>query len=102
MFEQRVFVTSPITLLPILKAVAYVLSVARQNKSTEEIVKCGKDLYASMEIIVRHVEDLGRRIEGTSKSYNQVVGSLQGRLIPRARRLKELGVTGRKCWSWNK
>jgi DNA recombination protein RmuC len=43
----------------------------------------------------RHVNKLGRDIDNSVKSYNQVVGSLERRVFTSARKFKELGISSK-------
>ena len=36
----------------------------------------------------------GQRLEGATKDYNEMVGSVQSRVLPTLRRFNELGVAG--------
>ena len=46
--DRRVFVSNPMTLIPLLKAVRYVLDQERLNKNAEEIKTVGAELYSEL------------------------------------------------------
>jgi DNA recombination protein RmuC len=45
-----------------------------------------------MSVFVDHLAGVGKSLEGSVKRYNEAVGSLESRVLPAARRLRELGV----------
>lgn len=92
MYEHRVFVVSPVSLLPILKSVAYVLGLEKQNKDTQQIVDLGKALYESLGVILGKVHTLGDKLEKGMTAYNEVVKSFEGNVLPKTRKFRELGV----------
>jgi DNA recombination protein RmuC len=46
--------------------------------------------------MVEHLESVGRSIKLAADSYDRFVGSLESKVLPGARRFKELGVTSSK------
>ncbi|MBX3120408.1 MAG: DNA recombination protein RmuC [Fimbriimonadaceae bacterium] len=92
MFEQRVFTVSPVSLLPILKSVAYILGLEKQNRDTQTIVDAGRALYESLGVILGKINTLGDRMEASMEAYNGVIASFEGNVLPKARQLRELGI----------
>jgi DNA recombination protein RmuC len=62
----------------------------------EEAGRLGKDLYERMAILAEHVNDVGQSLGKSVLAYNKAVGSLETRILPAARRFKELGVSSEK------
>lgn len=92
MFEHRVFTVSPISLLPILKSVSYILGLEKQNRDTQTIVDAGRNLYESLGVILAKVKTLGDRLEGGVEAYNEVIASFEGNVLPKTRTLRSLGI----------
>ncbi|HRI43828.1 MAG TPA: DNA recombination protein RmuC [Fimbriimonadaceae bacterium] len=92
MFEQRVFTVSPVSLLPILKSVAYILGLEKQNKDTLTIVDAGRALYESLGVILSKVKTLGDKLEDGVEAYNGVIASFEGNVLPKTRQLRQLGI----------
>jgi DNA recombination protein RmuC len=46
--------------------------------------------------MVDHLENVGRNIKLAADSYDRFVGSLESKVVPGARRFKELGVSSTK------
>lgn len=90
--EKKVLISSPVTLLALLRAVAYGW---QQHQITENAVKIadeGRELYGRLQTVVKHFNDLGESIDRVVHRYNSAVGSFDRRLMPAARRFEELGV----------
>lgn len=93
MFDNRVFTASPVSLLPILKSVAYILSLEKQNLDTQTIVEAGHSLYEALGVILGKVKSLGDRLEDGVEAYNGVIASYEGNVLPKTRTLRHLGIS---------
>ena len=93
----RVIPASPMTLIALLRAVASGWAQQRLAKNAEEIQQLGRELYDRLATMVDHLEDVGRNVARTADSYNSLVGSLEHKVLPGARRFKELGVSSTKA-----
>jgi len=87
---QKVILASPTTLIALLKAVAYGWNQKNLAESARKISEAGKTLYERLCAMTRHLEDLGKRLDGAMNSYNAAVGSMQKRVFPVARKFAEL------------
>jgi DNA recombination protein RmuC len=94
--EKKVLISSPVTLLALLRAVAYGWQQHRITENALKIADQGKDLYGRLESFIRHFSDLGESVEKVVRRYNAAVGSLDRRLMPAARRFEELGLSGKE------
>lgn len=88
----RVIPATPLTLLALLKTVALGWRQDQIARNTEEIQLIGKDLYDRLRIMVGHLEMVGKNIKQAGDAYDRFLGSLEQRVIPGARRFRELGV----------
>ncbi len=91
--EQKVLIATPVTLLALLKAVAYGWQQVSLAENASKIANQAKDLYDKFGVFLNHLVGLGKNINSTVESYNRAVGSLDYRVLPSFRRLKDLGVT---------
>jgi DNA recombination protein RmuC len=88
----RVIPATPLTLLALLKAAALGWRQEQIARNAEEIQQIGNDLYERLATMVGHLENVGKNIKQAGDSYDRLVGSLESKVLPGARRFKELGV----------
>lgn len=91
-FENRVLIASPTTLIALVKAIAYGWQQEKMAANAAEVQKLARDIYARLCIFVEHLGKVGRTLGQSVESYNRAVGSLEGRVLPAARRFEEMGV----------
>ena len=89
--EKRVFIANPMTLIPLLKAIRYVLDQERLNKSAEEISKVGVELYEEITRFADHMCTIGERLKSTVRAYNEAIPGLDRFIVAKSRKLKQLG-----------
>lgn len=92
----RVIPATPMTLLALLKAVAYGWKQQQLARNAEEIQLIGRDLYERLSTMVHHLERVGINIKQAADSYDSFIGSLEQKVLAGARRFKELGVSSPK------
>jgi len=89
--DKRVFISNPMTLIPLLKAIRYVLDQERLNKSAQEISKVGTELYDEITRFALHMSTVGDRLKSTVKAYNEAIPGLDRYIVAKSRKLKQLG-----------
>jgi DNA recombination protein RmuC len=87
---RKVMITSPITLISLLRAVAYGWNQQNLAESARRISEAGKQLYERLCVMTAHVDSLGKKLDGTVKSYNEMLSSMEKRVFPAGRRIAEL------------
>jgi len=88
--SQKVIITSPTTLIALLKAVAYGWNQKSLAESARHISEAGKLLYERLCTMTSYLDDLGRKLGGAVKSYNEMLSSMERRVLPVARKFPEL------------
>jgi DNA recombination protein RmuC len=89
----RVIPATPMTLLALLKAVAYGWSQQQLAANAEEIRLIGRELYDRLATMVDHLGAVGKGLKQAADSYDRFIGSLEHKVLPGARRFKDLGVS---------
>jgi DNA recombination protein RmuC len=87
--ERKVIPASPTTLIALLRAVAYGWQQDAVSEHARRISDLGRSLYDAVRTLGGHFDGLGARLKSTLEAYNQAVGSLEGNVLVRARKLKE-------------
>lgn len=90
--NNRVLITSPVVLFALLKVVAHGWQHQRLAENAARIANEGRELYGRMATFISHFADVGDSLGKSIRDYNKAVGSLEGRLLPLARRFEEMGV----------
>ena len=83
---------SPVNLLALLWAVAGGWQQARVNEYAREVADLGKELYERVGKILGDVETTGKRLNSTVGAFNELIGSIDSRLLVTMRRFPDLGI----------
>ena len=94
--SSGVVLTTPSTLLALLKAVHSGWQNVRLAEGAERIRSLAEDLYSRLGTFRNHIGKLGSALEASVRAYNSSIGSLERNVLPGARKFTELGVRGEK------
>jgi DNA recombination protein RmuC len=90
---RKVVIATPVTLISVLKGIAYGWNQEQLAENAEEIRRVASELYDRVQLVCDHYADTGRLLEKTVEAYNRSVGSWDTRLVPALRKMRELGVS---------
>ena len=94
--SKGVLLTTPATLIALLKAVSFGWAQATLEEDARDILKLGTELHDRVTTLTEHFAKIGLNLTRSVKAYNDTVGSLESRVLPSARRIGELGAVQTK------
>lgn len=94
--ENRVILATPSTLIALLKTIAYGWKQEQLAENAKKISEAGSDLFDTCAILSSHFSSLGKSLNQAVTQYNKTVSSFEHRFMPRAQKLKTLGVSSSK------
>ncbi len=90
--RQKVLITTPATLIALVKAIAYGWQQEKIAENAQRIADLARELYERLRTFGEHMERVGRGLRHAVEHYNRAVGSLESRVLPAARRFEGLEV----------
>ncbi len=91
---KKVLVATPVTLVSVLKGMAYGWRQERLAKNAEELRRIAGEFHERVRSFAQFYADSGRHLSRAMEAYNHSVGSWDTRLLPSLKRMRELGVGG--------
>ena len=90
--NKRVLLTSPTTLIGMLKSISYGWSQEAIAQEAQSIAKLAREVYDRFRKVGEHLAKLGKNLNDSVSTYNQLVSSTETRLLVSVRKFRELGV----------
>ena len=88
--DKKVFVVSPLSLLPLLSLVSEAWRQFKLSTNANQAIQIAKDLTDRLKIYEEKYQAVGARILSLGKAYNSSVSSYNARLKPSVRNLQKL------------
>jgi DNA recombination protein RmuC len=95
-FSNKVVMTTPTSLIALLRAVAFGWRQQSVAENAEKIRELGEELYKRLATFNEHLGRVGRALGQSVEHYNKAVGSLERQVMPSARRFPEMGIHEKK------
>jgi DNA recombination protein RmuC len=94
--RQKVLLITPTSFVALLKVIAYGWMQLRLAENAEDIRKLAVELQDRLGTFTGHLAAVGKRLDDSVQSYNKAIASLETRVLPSARKIRELGADGSK------
>jgi DNA recombination protein RmuC len=78
--------------MALLWGVAFGWQQDARVQQAQQIGDAGVELHRRLGTLVGHLDKLGGALTRAVKTYNDLLGSLEGRVLPQARRFEDLGI----------
>lgn len=89
---KMVIVTTPTTLIALARTVAHLWRQHEMSANAMEAADLGAELYQRIGKMLEHMHKLGKSLNGSVEAFNDVVGSVDKRVMPTLRRFEELSI----------
>jgi DNA recombination protein RmuC len=94
--RNKVLLVTPTSLVALLKVVAYGWMQFKLAENAEEIRDLAVEMHGRLGKFTGHLAAVGKKLDASVKSYNDAIGSLETRVMPNLRKIKELGADSGK------
>lgn len=88
--EQGVIIATPMTLIALLKTIAYGWRQENLAKDAQYISELGKELAKRLNDMQDHFSHVGDKLAKAVDSYNKTIGTLESRVLVTARKFQAL------------
>ncbi len=93
---KRVLIVTPTIFVGLMTCIAYGWHQQELTENAQVIQRHGQDLLDRLAIVIKHVNKVGTALGSAVSAYNLAAGSIERRLVPTAKKFKELGVTSKQ------
>ena len=98
-YKKNIALTTPSSLLPILRTVENLWQIENRNKYVSQIAEVGGSLYDKLANFVADMQKIDKSLAGARQNYEQAISKLangKGNALSLANRLKEYGAKANK------
>jgi DNA recombination protein RmuC len=93
---RDVVLATPTTLIGMLRAVAYGWRQAALAESANEVFRLGRELHEKLGLLGNRFDKLGRALRTSVNAYNETIATVEGTVLVRARKFRDLKVSERE------
>ena len=94
--NNKIILTTPTTLIVVLKSVAMSWQQHNITENALEIMEAAMDFYSRVNVFADHLDKVGGGLKTALKGYNDAIGSWESRVLPSGRKLEQLKATDNK------
>ena len=98
-YKKNIALTTPSSLLPILRTVENLWQIENRNKYVQKIAEVGGSLYDKLANFVEDMQKIDKSLTGARQNYEQAISKLangKGNALSLATRLKDYGAKANK------
>lgn len=88
--QNEVIIATPITLVALLKAIAFGFKQESIANNIEEVRKLSQQLIDRVNKVTSHFDKLGKSLKNATDAYNNTLSSLDSRVLVTARKLAQI------------
>lgn len=93
---KKVILSTPTSFVALLRAVAYGWRQETMTENAEHIRILGEEMYTRLATFTEHLTNVGKSLDQSVSHYNKTVATLSRRVLPTAKKFKEMGVETKK------
>lgn len=90
--QQKVIVTTPITLIALLKTISFSWQQEAVAQNARKIGEVGRSLYNSLVELTSRFHEFEKKMQKNSEEYGKIGSLLEKKITPAAQKLKTLGI----------
>lgn len=90
--QKDIIPAGPVGLASLMMLCREEIGISRQAESHEQIVQAVQDLLESIALVLGHANAMGRGLKNAADSFSKFVNSANSRLLPRSKKLVNLGI----------
>jgi len=90
--KEEIIVAGPTGLAGIVGFARIEIDLGRQAENQERIIDGVQALLESLGVVLGHVEGVGKGLKSAAENFVRLTGSVNTRLLPRARKMTQLGI----------
>ncbi len=94
--KNRIVFATPTTLITLLQTVAFSWKQQKAGENAQQIIQSSRELQERIASFNESLNKIGQNINNLVKTYNQSVGSWEGRVLPGIKKMEELGIKAEK------
>lgn len=92
--NEKIIFATPTTLIALLKAAAFGWQQDSLRREAREILTQAQVVYERLTTATVHFKNLRGSLNSSVENYDKLLASLETRVFPAGRRMKELGISG--------
>jgi len=94
--QNKVILATPTSFVALLRAIAFGWRQESLAENAEQIKKLGEEMYGRMATFSESLSKVGKSLDQSVQHYNKAVASLTARVLPNAKKFRELGIETKK------